>query len=90
MLHNLFNNLQEGHGELIFYDRQDVEGPKLSDFSKTTIQDPLSLMEVLFQARGIKGIVLKKRILFIYNQTRIHIDDVVGLGNFMELEVKVF
>ena len=64
-----------------------MEGPKLSDFSKTTIQDPLSLKEVLSQALGVKGVVLKKRILFMCNQTRIHIDDVVGLGNFMELEV---
>ena len=64
-----------------------MEGPKLSDFSKTTIPDPLALKEVLSKALGVKGVVLKKRILFMYNQTRIHIDDVVGLGDFMELEV---
>lgn len=36
---------------------------------------------------GIKGEVKKERYLAMYEQTRIHIDTVEGLGNFMELEV---
>ena len=36
---------------------------------------------------GIKGEVKKHRYLVLYEQTRIHIDTVEGLGNFMELEV---
>lgn len=38
-------------------------------------------------ALGVKGLVKKKRMLWLYNQTRIHVDEVEGLGNFLELEV---
>lgn len=37
---------------------------------------------------GIKGEVKKARTLFIFERTRIHIDSVDGLGDFMELEVR--
>lgn len=36
---------------------------------------------------GVVGDVKKTRYLFLYNQTRIHVDDVEGLGTYMELEV---
>jgi len=78
---------KEGNGELIFYNRPDVEGPKVSDFSKSNSSDPQSLKEVLTLALGSVGRVRKTRLLFMYGQTRIHIDKVVDLGNFMELEV---
>jgi adenylate cyclase class IV len=42
---------------------------------------------VLTQALGARGQVKKRRLLFMYQQTRIHVDKVEGLGNFMELEV---
>lgn len=51
------------------------------------IADPTSLKEVLAGALGVSGSVKKTRYLFLYHQTRIHIDEVVGLGSFVELEV---
>ena len=36
---------------------------------------------------GIKGDVKKTRYLYMVGQTRVHVDEVEGLGNFMELEV---
>ena len=36
---------------------------------------------------GIKAELHKVRTVFIYEQTRIHLDEVENLGNFMELEV---
>ena len=38
-------------------------------------------------AIGIKGVLKKRRILYMVGQTRVHIDHVFELGNFMELEV---
>ena len=38
-------------------------------------------------ALGIRAVVKKTRHLYISGQTRIHLDDVEGLGHFMELEV---
>lgn len=42
---------------------------------------------MLSQALGVDGTVKKTRHLFLVDQTRIHIDQVDGLGDFMELEV---
>nr|CAH0102191.1 unnamed protein product [Daphnia galeata] len=78
---------KDGTGELIYYERPDVEGPKLSNYSKSMVIDPTSLKTVLQMALGAIGTVKKTRMLSHFNQTRIHVDEVVGLGNFLELEV---
>lgn len=44
-------------------------------------------MNILSESMGILGVVKKIRHLFIVGQTRVHIDQVDGLGNFIELEV---
>ncbi|HET9912673.1 MAG TPA: class IV adenylate cyclase, partial [Anaerolineales bacterium] len=38
-------------------------------------------------AYGIRGFVRKTRYLYLVGQTRVHLDDVEGLGQFIELEV---
>ena len=43
--------------------------------------------ETLGKALGVKGRVKKTRLLYMVGQTRVHVDEVEGLGNFMELEV---
>uniref|UniRef100_A0A1B6DSD7 CYTH domain-containing protein n=1 Tax=Clastoptera arizonana TaxID=38151 RepID=A0A1B6DSD7_9HEMI len=73
---------------LIFYDRPDTDGPKLSKFNKCYVSDGEGLQTTLIAALGIKGVVKKLRRLFLIGQTRVHLDNVDGLGNFMELEVK--
>jgi len=45
------------------------------------------LQTALRLALGVRGIVRKTRYLYLSGQTRIHLDDVEGLGQFMELEV---
>ncbi|KAL3842991.1 hypothetical protein ACJMK2_020959 [Sinanodonta woodiana] len=79
--------LQDAPSQLIFYERTDQSGPKFSDYNITQIADPESLKETLGKALGIQGIVKKTRTLYIVGQTRVHVDTVDGLGNFMELEV---
>ena len=45
--------------------------------------------ETLKKALEIKGVVKKNRTLYMVGQTRVHVDQVEGLGDFMELEVRV-
>lgn len=75
------------HAELIYYTRPDQEGPKRSDYHITRSNDPENLKRVLELAYGIRGEVKKTRYLFLVGQTRVHLDDVEGLGQFVELEV---
>ncbi|KAG5830546.1 hypothetical protein ANANG_G00311860 [Anguilla anguilla] len=80
-------NLMNGTGQLIFYERPDVDGPKLSNYSISLTQDPDGLARVLADSLGVKGAVKKERQLYMVGQTRVHVDTVEGLGHFMELEV---
>ena len=79
--------LSEDKGQLIYYIRPDQEGPKRSDYHISLTSDPENLKRVLELACGIRGIVRKTRYLYLVDQTRVHLDDVEGLGQFMELEV---
>ena len=72
---------------LIYYDRTDSLEPSQSDIAISLTDNPETLKTLLSKSNGIRGIVLKKRSLYKYGQTRIHIDDVSGLGKFIELEV---
>ena len=74
-------------GQLIYYTRPDQEGPKRSEYHLHETFDPESLKRVLELAYGIRGVVRKTRYLYLVGQTRVHLDDVEGLGQFMELEV---
>jgi predicted adenylyl cyclase CyaB len=75
------------HAQLIYYTRPDQEGPKRSDYHLTLSTDPENLSRVLELAYGIRGVVKKTRYLYLIGQTRVHLDDVEALGQFMELEV---
>lgn len=77
----------DGAGELIHYRRADAEGPKVSDYVITPAAEPDSLREALERACGVLGRVVKHRVLVLAGQTRIHLDHVEGLGDFLELEV---
>jgi len=76
-----------GNGELIFYRRPDQAGPGRSEYRITPTEDPEGLREVLGEALGVTGRVRKQRILYLAGRTRIHLDRVEGLGDFLELEV---
>jgi len=74
-------------GELIYYERQNIEGPKRSDYSIYKTTDPVKLNETLNSSLKVIGVVEKRRTVYLYGQTRIHLDEVNNLGNFIELEV---
>jgi adenylate cyclase class IV len=74
-------------GELIFYRRADLPGPKESFYVRSSTTDPLSLREALGLAYGVIGRVVKQRTLYKVGRTRVHLDRVRDLGEFLELEV---
>ncbi len=77
----------EIRGELIFYRRPDRTGPKMCEYYITRTNEPRKLRDVLEKAYGSAGAVKKTRHLYMAGRTRIHIDKVEGLGDFIELEV---
>lgn len=77
----------ETQGELIFYRRTDRQGPKESFYVRSPTASPASLREALTLAHGEIGRVVKDRTLYLLGRTRIHLDKVQGLGEFLELEV---
>lgn len=79
--------LSEGHGELIAYQRADVSGTKQSDYVLARTDAPAELRAVLASALGAGTVVTKTRLLYLVGQTRVHLDEVAGLGSFLELEV---
>ncbi|WP_243374100.1 class IV adenylate cyclase [Geotalea sp. SG265] len=74
-------------GELIFYCRADRQGPKESFYLRSPTPAPETLRDSLSLAYGQAGRVRKHRTLFLAGRTRIHLDKVEGLGEFLELEV---
>jgi predicted adenylyl cyclase CyaB len=77
----------DGRGELIQYERPDASGPKTSTYVRSPTASPATLREALERALGTLGRVRKRRLLLLAGRTRIHLDRVEGLGDFLELEV---
>jgi predicted adenylyl cyclase CyaB len=77
----------DGSAELIHYHRADSAEAKASDYVRVPVPDAAALRQALQRACGLLGRVRKQRWLFIVGSTRIHLDRVEGLGDFMELEV---
>lgn len=80
--------LREGNIEnnLIYYVRSNQAGPKDSHFQLVKINDAAGLKEVLAKANGIKTVVKKKREIYYIGNVKFHIDEVPGLGSFVEIE----
>jgi predicted adenylyl cyclase CyaB len=79
--------LNEVTGELIHYHRPDTADPKASHYLIAPTSAPLTLKSILSMALPVIGVVRKRRLLYRVGQTRIHLDRVEGLGDFLELEV---
>lgn len=75
--------------ELIYYDRKENSHVRLSDFIRYPSTAPLLLKEMLVKANGVVATVAKKRLLYMYQDTRIHIDTIEHLGSFIEFETPV-
>ncbi len=71
---------------LIYYERPNHDASRYSQYQLSKIADPSTLKVVLTAALGIKTVVKKRRELWMFNNTRIHLDTVANLGQFVELE----
>jgi adenylate cyclase class IV len=73
-------------GELIFYLRGDDSGLRSSRYWRAPTVDPGALASLLEAAHGVVAVIAKRRRLFLFQNVRIHLDAVEGLGDFIELE----
>ncbi len=77
----------DGSAELIHYHRPDVPEARASDYVRVPVADAAALREALARGCGVLGRVQKRRLLLRVGATRVHLDRVAGLGEFIELEV---
>jgi homotetrameric cytidine deaminase len=76
-----------GETELIQYRRPDEAGPRTSEFRIVPVAAAAeALKTALDAAYGTLVVVEKRRRLLLWEDVRIHLDDVDGLGAFVELE----
>jgi predicted adenylyl cyclase CyaB len=80
--------LREGNIEnfLIYYDRENKEGPKESKIILFKSDPSSTLKEILVNANGILVVVDKKREIYFIENVKFHIDIVQDLGSFIEIE----
>lgn len=81
--------LREIEGEeaqLIHYERPENAASRWSRFTVAPVSDPKA-MEAVLCALGIRAVVSKRRELYLWQDCRIHLDEVEGLGSFLEFEV---
>ena len=75
-----------GDAELIQYRRDDAPGARESEYRRVAVADATALRDALDAALGTLVVVEKRRRLLLHENVRIHIDEVEGLGSFLELE----
>jgi len=75
--------------QLIWYERPDTPDPAESAFTVLRVADGPALRELLGAALGRRAQVVKRRQVYLVGRTRVHLDEVEGLGGFLELEVQL-
>ncbi len=91
--YNLENSLlklriQNHNTELISYNRAENGSTRWSNYEVLEIkgENAENFLEKIFK---VEAVVEKKRDLWMFKDTRIHLDEVKGLGTFLELETLV-
>ena len=74
------------HAQLVSYSRPDAATARTSAYHLVDVPDPASLTEALDATLGTAVVVDKHRHLLLWRDVRIHLDDVDGLGTWIELE----
>ncbi len=71
---------------LIYYERPNQSESRYSQYQLSKVSDPSTLKALLTVALGVETIVQKQREVWMFKNTRIHLDTVANLGQFIELE----
>jgi len=74
--------------ELIEYERPESSGVRASDYTVTPVRDEAAGLCLVPKGRPLV-VVRKRREILLLDNVRIHLDDVDGLGTFVELEAVV-
>jgi homotetrameric cytidine deaminase len=78
---------EPGGATLIAYERPDDAAARVSSYRLVPVADPAALRDALAASAGVRVVVVKRRHLLLWEETvRIHLDEVRGLGSFLELE----
>jgi predicted adenylyl cyclase CyaB len=76
-------------GQLIWYERADAAAPKPSDVLLLDVADAATLKAILTRVLGVHVVVKKHREVYRHQGVQVHVDEVEGLGRFLEFEVEV-
>jgi predicted adenylyl cyclase CyaB len=79
----------DGTAELIGYTRPDLRGARRSEYVKIAVNAPEEVLRTFAALLGVRTTVRKQRRLFLRRGCRIHLDEVEGLGCYLEFEVPV-
>jgi adenylate cyclase class 2 len=75
-----------GKPHLIQFMRASQPQQRQSSYRIVEVEDGATLRTALAESLGARGVVVKQRRLFLWNDVRIHLDEVRALGSFIELE----
>ena len=78
----------DGKNELIKYLRNEAEGERWSDYQVLNVEGE-NVKEFFASLFPVETVVKKIRELYLFDDTRIHLDTVDSLGCFIELETLV-
>jgi adenylate cyclase class IV len=75
--------------QLIWYDRPNLADLRASRYWLVPVSEPERLKHILSAACGVRVVVQKRRVIYLWHNVRIHLDQVSGLGAFLEFEAIV-
>ena len=75
-----------GESRLVAYERPDDLQAKASDYRLLPVIEPQRLKELLSASLGVVAVVDKRHTIYLFRNVRIHLDEVAGLGAFLEFE----
>ena len=80
----------DNKAELIYYERENISGPKRDDAFILRVHEPEDLKKVLKKILAPIIVIEKVREIYQYQGTQIHLDTVKKIGKFIEFERQTF